>query len=201
MSGTPRLHVHEVISRTRSIDPMEYYVPKNAYPTERRRLGFTATVLYLTYKLLSRPTLDYLTAWNYTFLYLFSYVVFLHRNQTLVDTLTAFSQALWFIMRYESQADCVWFMIFHEVLGLAYSLYMSHRHNPKLSFKGFMIHGSRRKEMASDAESSDDEGDDNEESLHILSILFDNEKLHKILFIGYIASLVCNVMHLVYFVY
>lgn len=198
MSGdhTPRLHVHEVISRTRSIDPMEYCVPKNTYPTERG-LGFTATVLYLTYKLLSQPTLDYLTVWNYTFLYLFSYVVCIHRNQIFVDTLTAFSQVLWFIMRYESQPDCLWFMIFHELLGLAYSLYMSHRHNPKLSFKGFMIHGSRRKEISWDGESSDDE-DDNEESLHILSILFDNQRLHKILFIVYIASLVCNLMHVLY---
>jgi len=199
MSGSPIPHAHEVISRTRLItkDELDDFIPVNTYRSERW-LAFFSLSVYFTCKLMEKLTLDYLTAWNYCFLYMFSYVLLIQpqpRN-VAVDTLTAFSQALWLIMRFESQPDCLGFMIFHELLGLGYFVYMTARKNPKLSFRGFMIHGATEREdrfpdsSSDDEESSDD--DDEEESLHILSILFSNRRLNKILVMGYMISLVFN---------
>lgn len=209
MSGSPIPHAHEVISRTRLItkDELNDFIPVNTYRSERW-LAFFSLSVYFTCKLMEKLTLDYLTAWNYCFLYMFSYVLLIQpqpRN-VAVDTLTAFSQALWFIMRFENrptgdrssndQPDCLGFMIFHELLGLGYFVCMTARKNPKLSFRGFMIHGStEREERSHDSSSDDDEDssdDDDEESLHILSILFSNRRLNKILVMGYVISLLFN---------
>jgi len=211
---SPRPHSY---SRTRLITrahDLDNYITPNTYLTERW-LGFFTVAYYLTWKLLQKAELDYLTAWNYAFLYHFFFIMIIQpqdRNAA-IDTLTAFSQALWLIMRFESQADCLGFMIFHEVLGLGYCLFMNLRKNPKLSFRGFMIHGStegerfpngstegerlpngngsRKKERSVDADESSDE-EDNEESQHILGILFNNQKLNKILVVGYILSFFFN---------